>query len=191
LLHGDNITGVTTFALTEGIDCGGVYLNRGCTIDAEQSAGTLTSKLAQLGAAIISDSIQLALRGVRVVPQYRLESPLLRPSKAPRFAKEFFHTDWCVEASEIVARCRALAPRPALHASVGGIPCKLYHLELTAESAEGYQAGDVVMSRRELKIACLDYFVRCTMLKPTDRDSMSAAAFYCGYHCKCKHFEHI
>jgi methionyl-tRNA formyltransferase len=189
VLNRDEFTGVSTFLLNDSIDKGGVYLNMGIPLCHDLSAGEVSTALARIGAELLSDTIQLALSRRRPVQQSRLQSPLTAACYAPRFSASFYHTDFNLTAEEFASRCQALSPRPALHCLVGGLPCKVYAADKTDRPRGDYDVGTVVLTRREVFVACQDRFVRLKMIKPENHNSMSANAFICGYAEKVTHIK--
>lgn len=70
LMSGDPMTGVTIFRLDEGLDTGPVLTAQAVDIDDEETAGELTSRLAVLGARLMTGVIPPYLDGAREpVPQ--------------------------------------------------------------------------------------------------------------------------
>lgn len=58
IINGEKETGVTTFFLDKEIDTGRIILQRKCTIEITESAGTLHDKLMVLGAELIIETLQ-------------------------------------------------------------------------------------------------------------------------------------
>ena len=70
LMAGDPMTGVTIFRLDEGLDTGPVLTAQAVDIDNEETAGDLTSRLATLGARLMTGAIPPYLAGdLEPVPQ--------------------------------------------------------------------------------------------------------------------------
>jgi methionyl-tRNA formyltransferase len=70
LMAGDPMTGVTIFRLDEGLDTGPVLTAQAVDIDDEETAGDLTSRLARLGARLMTGAIPPYLDGgLEPVPQ--------------------------------------------------------------------------------------------------------------------------
>ena len=70
LMAGDPMTGVTILRLDEGLDTGPVLTAQAVDIDDEETAGELTSRLAALGARLVTAVIPSHLDGTREsVPQ--------------------------------------------------------------------------------------------------------------------------
>jgi methionyl-tRNA formyltransferase len=70
LMAGDPMTGVTIFRIDEGLDTGPVLTAQAIDIEPEETAGALTSRLATLGARLITRAVPGYLAGeVAPVPQ--------------------------------------------------------------------------------------------------------------------------
>ncbi|HLY67136.1 MAG TPA: methionyl-tRNA formyltransferase, partial [Chloroflexota bacterium] len=84
LLNGDAETGVSIMRLAEGWDTGPVFRQRSLPIAPDDNAGTLTDKLAQLGAELLMEVVDLRVRGmITTKPQDHSKA-----SYAPRLKKE-------------------------------------------------------------------------------------------------------
>ncbi|MBI3456422.1 MAG: methionyl-tRNA formyltransferase [Candidatus Rokubacteria bacterium] len=106
IIRGERESGVTTFLMDEGMDTGPILLQRGVPIGPEETAGELSARLAELGAAVLVETLdQLAL--ITPVPQDDRGATL-----APRLRKEDGVLDWTRPAAELAARIRGLNPWP-------------------------------------------------------------------------------
>lgn len=63
ILAGDEMTGVDIMQLDEGMDTGDLIARREAAIDPADTAGTLTARLAGLGASLLGDSLDEVLSG--------------------------------------------------------------------------------------------------------------------------------
>jgi len=110
LLAGDEVTGVTTMLLDEGMDSGPMLLRERVEIDLDDNAATLHDKLAVVGG-------KLLLRTIAGITSGTLQ-PTPQPSEdvtyAPKIKKEDGLVDWTQPARRIRNRLRAFTPWPGL-----------------------------------------------------------------------------
>jgi methionyl-tRNA formyltransferase len=108
ILRGEEKTGVTTMLLDEGMDTGGVLLQREALIGERETAETLHDRLAPLGAGLLVETLERMKAGTIVpTPQNSSEA-----TYAPPLSKENGKIDWALEASEIDRQVRAFYPWP-------------------------------------------------------------------------------
>lgn len=109
LMAGDTMTGVTIIRLDEGLDTGPVLTAQGVDIHPEETRGELTTRLAALGARLVTN----------VIPDY--ESGTARPvhqsDEGLTYASKLESSDRPLDvgasATEAVNRVRGLSPEPA------------------------------------------------------------------------------
>src|SRR6185295_3031812 len=70
IINGEKETGVTTFKLQQEIDTGNILLQEKITIRNDETAGELYDKMKELGASVLTKTIQQLVEGtVREIPQ--------------------------------------------------------------------------------------------------------------------------
>ena len=108
ILSGDVQTGVTIMRMDEKLDHGPILAMRATPIAAGEDAAALTSRLAQMGAQLLVETLD----GIStVVP---VEQEHARATLAPRLRKEDGELEWGIGAQEIDRRVRALQPWPGV-----------------------------------------------------------------------------
>jgi methionyl-tRNA formyltransferase len=116
LLAGDEETGVSVMLLDEGLDTGPVLQQRREAIQPEDDAGTVTDRLAQLGADLLIETLPAWLEGtIEPAPQDASAATLSR-----RIGKEDGRIDWTHSAEEIWRAVRAYTPWPGATTSLNG-----------------------------------------------------------------------
>jgi methionyl-tRNA formyltransferase len=106
IIRGEAETGITTFRMDEGMDTGPLLLQRPLPIGPEETAGELAGRLAELGAAVLLETLD-RLDRLTPVPQDHAAATL-----APRLRKEDGALDWTRPAAELAARVRGVNPWP-------------------------------------------------------------------------------
>ncbi len=108
ILSGDSDTGVTIMRMDELLDHGPILAMRSTPIGAHEDATALTTRLAEIGARLLVETLQ-ALGGIDEVEQDHARATL-----APRLHKEDGEIGWDLGAHEIDRRVRALQPWPGV-----------------------------------------------------------------------------
>lgn len=108
ILNGDDASGATIMLMDPGVDTGPIISQRSVSIEDTDTAGTLSPRLAQLGADLLIETIPAYLDGdLKPYPQ---EDPLA--SSAPMLAKADGKLDFSQAAQELERRVRAFNPWP-------------------------------------------------------------------------------
>jgi methionyl-tRNA formyltransferase len=108
ILEGDAETGVTTMRMDRGVDTGAALLTERTAIRPDDTTGTLTARLAELGAPLLVRTLEGVAAGtIPDAPQ-----PERGATYAPALAREDGRIDWSLRAVDLERRVRALAPWP-------------------------------------------------------------------------------
>ncbi|KGM14893.1 methionyl-tRNA formyltransferase, partial [Actinotalea fermentans ATCC 43279 = JCM 9966 = DSM 3133] len=108
VLHGDEVTGATTFRITEGLDEGPVFGTLTETVRPTDTSGDLLERLARAGAGLLLATLDGIADGALVaVPQ-----PVDDVSHAPRLSPEDGRLRWEHPAPAVDRRARACTPAP-------------------------------------------------------------------------------
>jgi len=116
IINGETETGITTMLMDEGMDTGAMLLQEAIPITAEDTAGTLSPRLAQLGGKLLVETI-VRLKAGSLVPRQQDSS---RATLAPLLKKEDGVIDWALPAIALANRVRGLAPWPGAYTTVAG-----------------------------------------------------------------------
>jgi methionyl-tRNA formyltransferase len=126
ILAGDATTGVTIMAMNEEMDAGDILLTRETAIAPAETGGSLTARLARLGAEALGTAIDGLQAGtLRPAPQ-----PATGITFAPRIEREHRRIDWARSATEIERLVRALAPAPSALTTLAGRVLKVHRAGL-------------------------------------------------------------
>lgn len=121
ILQGDEVTGVTIMLLDAGMDSGPILAQREVPISAENTAGSLTEKLAQVGAQLLMETLPLWIEG-QIEARAQEES---QASYTRAIIKSDGEIDWRLPALELWRRVRAFDPWPGCYAWWRGKRLKL------------------------------------------------------------------
>ena len=156
ILAGDEWTGVSIILMDEGVDTGAILSQRKVAIEPQDTAESLTTKLAQASAQLLGDTLPLWYsRNLAPTPQQEEGATYTR-----LFSKEDGEIDWHLPAVDIWRRVRAFYPWPgcytrwrgnilkvveAIPLPGGGEPGRVKALAPTAGAALGVEAGDGIL----------------------------------------------
>ena len=141
LLHGDEITGATTFRLEAGMDTGPIYGVTTEQVRPTDTSGDLLDRLATAGAGLLVATLDGIERGdLRPVPQ-----PADGVSLAPKITVDDARVDWTAPAVRVDRVVRACTPAPGAWTTFRDKRVKLGPVALTHELLPaGEVAGDLV-----------------------------------------------
>lgn len=131
LVNGEEETGVTVMQMDEGIDTGDILLQESIAIMPQDTAGTLSAKLAELGGKTLVRALDL-LRSDSIQP---LQQDDARASYAPILQKEDGVVDWSQPAKRISGLIRGLDPWPATVTTLAGRRLRLFSPQVEENSS--------------------------------------------------------
>jgi methionyl-tRNA formyltransferase len=108
ILDGQSETGLTTMLSDEGVDTGAMLLKQVLPIEAEDTTGSLSIKLAEVAGGLLLDTLN-ALKEGRLTPELQNDS---LATQAPKLKKESLAVDWSRSAHQVKQYIQALTPAP-------------------------------------------------------------------------------
>jgi methionyl-tRNA formyltransferase len=137
--------------MDEGLDTGPVALRSSTPIGPYEDSGALFERLADLGADILLDGLNLLDRKALVFePQ-----PEIGASYAKKIEPSEAFVDWRLPAEKLSRIGRALSPHMAMRAYLGADPFSLWRAEACDASIAGAQPGQILrVGRDAMDIAC-------------------------------------
>ena len=155
IVRGERETGVTTMLIDEGLDTGAILLQRATEIGERETAPELMSRLAPLGAQVLSETLA---RLDEIEPRAQAE---WAATDAPILRREDGRIDWTMEAGAIERRVRGFQPWPGAYTEYGGRRLVVWqsdaaHTEASpAEPRQSVEAGEIIEARGDnLSVAC-------------------------------------
>ena len=161
-------TGVTIMRMEPGMDSGPILHRIATPIEPTDTAGTLTQRLAGLGADALVESLALLQMG-RLVPESQDES---QATYAPKIDRRTARVDWGGDATSVSRGIRAFDPEPGGWTTLEGVEIKLFG----ARPAEGSgRVGEVLVTEPALTVATGAGAVEIAEVQPSGRSRMPAA----------------
>ncbi|MCC6763102.1 MAG: methionyl-tRNA formyltransferase [Deltaproteobacteria bacterium] len=173
---GDAETGVTIMVMGEGLDTGDMLRQRTRPIAPEDTTGSLTVALAELGATALVEAVTaIRATGLQPIPQDER-----RATYAPRLEKDDGRIDWSRDAASIERMVRAFAPWPSAFTTLEGRTLKIVATRLVAEKRPAAPAGTLAVRGRDLEVTTGDGTLAIVTLQPEGKKAMPGAAFAAG-----------
>jgi methionyl-tRNA formyltransferase len=121
ILAGEAETGVTIMEVQLALDAGPIVAQRACAIEPDDTTGTLTAKLSELGADLLIDVLPAwGRREIGVRPQDDALATYVKVIGASDA-----RIDWVLTAEDIWRRVRAYNPWPGATTTVDGVTLRI------------------------------------------------------------------
>src|SRR6266699_3583426 len=145
ILQGDTETGVTIMLIDAGVDTGPILLQRAIPIAEDDTTGSLTIKLAALGASMLLEALPLWVQG-KITPQPQDER---LASYTHMLRKEDGEIVWDRPAIVLARAVRAYSPWPGAYTYWRGKLLKIISAHVEASEAGGEAKPGTVSLRKE------------------------------------------
>ena len=173
ILAGESETGVSIMEMEEGLDSGPVLHRVATPIAPDETGGSLTARLADLGAAALVEALSLVAAGAaRPQPQNHAAATF-----APKIDRAAARIDWSGDAESIARQIRAFDPVPGAWTTLGDDPVKLFSPRVLDQTGE---PGAVLAAGERLVIGCGSGSVMIREVQPAGRTRMSVDAWVRG-----------
>ncbi len=193
IIRGEEITGVTTILMDEGLDSGPILLKDRTEIGENESAGELHDRLAEMGGDLILDTLTGLKEGtVEPTPQKG------NPSFAPKLSRDDGLIDWNQPSQEVHNLIRGTNPWPGAYTyfedqqkikinqsrDLGELQEDLLRRLPLREKSKDAEPGRIIDSGSlGLVVKCGEKTaVKLTRVKPSSKCKMSGTDFVNGYH---------
>ena len=151
LIQGDLTTGVTAMKIDPGLDTGDILLQREVEVREDDTTGTLSERLSELGAELMIETLHGLDRG-EIVPRSQNHA---QATLAPMIKKEHGRIDWSMNAEKIARRVRGLRPWPGAYTTFRGKNLHVWVAVPDAElSASPLEPGTILAEKGRLLVAC-------------------------------------
>ena len=179
ILDGEEVTGVSIMYMAKELDAGAVILPKTTPIGPKEDALALTTRLAELGAEALSETVAALQNGTAI----RTPQDGSKMTYASMLTKEMSPVDWTRSAHAVSCQIRGLIPWPCATTDViSGEPMKLYAAEETGADTSAQPGTIVAAGKAGIDIACGDGKVlHLTELQAQGGKRMTAAAYLLGH----------
>ncbi|MBS3737184.1 methionyl-tRNA formyltransferase [Candidatus Bipolaricaulota bacterium] len=192
VIRGEEVTGVTTIIMDEGIDTGPMLLKKRTEIGENETAGEVHDRLSELAGELVLDTLAGLEEGTIDPREQEGE-----PSFAPKLSKDDGLVDWSLRSMDIHNHIRGMNPWPGAYSYYNGERVGFYRSRDLGD-LEGELASKLPLGRGSgetdpgeiIDTGSIGLVVRCgdrTALKlnqvqPPSKCVMSGTDFVNGYH---------
>lgn len=175
IMEGETEIGVATMWMDATLDTGDILLMEALPVGMDDTAGTLTPRLAELGAKLLLETLQRLTDGTLVrAPQEGSHATL-----APMIFPEDGRIRWSETAHLVSARVRGVNPKPGAFAEIEGKRVKIWMALPTDKSAGADLPGTLLgfqKSPQGVLVACgEESVVLLTEAQPENGKRMGAS----------------
>lgn len=173
VLSGDEIGGVTTMYMNEGLDTGDIILTKEVKVGENETSGELFDRLCLVGAELLSETIEAIKAGnAPRIPQNNDEA-----TYASMLSKEISEIDFSKSAKDVHNKVRGLSPWPSAQSKLFGKRVKILETRVCKKQGE---AGKVI-SNNPLVVACGEDSVEIVRLQPEGKRAMTSCDYLKGH----------
>ena len=178
ILSGDRIAGVTTMFTDKGIDTGDMLLKAETPITEDDTAGTLTDRIAQMGAELLVETLRKLENGTCPREKQNEEES----TYDPKITKELGLLDFSEGVEKCLLRVRAMSPWPCAYTELAEGVLKVWRAK-KAEGMPSAPAGTVLRANKKdgLVIAVSDGAIELCEIQAPNAKRMDARAFLLGH----------
>ncbi len=182
ILQGDAETGVTIMLLDAGVDTGPMLLKKSIAISKGETTGSLTTRLAELGAEALLEALPRWVAG-QLKPEPQVEE---LASHTKMLRKEDGEINWQLPAAVLARKVRAYTPWPGTYSHWRGKLIKILSASAMALETDRTVVPGTVNEREEaghktLAIVTGAGFLMVKQVQLEGKKAMSVEEFLRGY----------
>jgi methionyl-tRNA formyltransferase len=169
---GDSVSGVTVFALDEGMDTGPIYLEKRFALDADITSDELLNELADLGVEAVAQTLTLIEQGFR--PHAQSSEGVTR---AMKISKGDAQIDWNQSAEVISQKIRAFTSNPGAWTNFRDSTLKVFTPTITDFPMP---PGELLLKEKKLYIGTATFAIEIGEVQPSGKALMPASSWVNG-----------
>ncbi|MEE1304618.1 MAG: methionyl-tRNA formyltransferase [Agathobacter sp.] len=176
VINGDEVTGVTTMLMNEGIDTGDMIAKKQVRLAEDETGGSLFDRLAETGAELIVETMKMLEEGTaEFTPQNSEEA-----THTSMISKELGSIDWSKPAAEIERLIRGLNPWPSAYTRLNGKTFKIWKAQV-AEGSSSDKPGTIIkIGKNELLVQTGEGALSLTEVQLEGKKRMDVGSFLRG-----------
>ncbi len=190
IMNGETQTGMTTFLLSDKVDCGSIIHNQTIEITPQMTAGELHDKMMEEAHELIFKTIETLVtpnNGFVPTPQ-PMEGDL---KKAPKIFKSDMRIDWTKKGRDIINQIRGLSPYPAAFASFRDrttdkiYQIKVYSAGFEEKNIDSENVGVMTCTDKDkVEVCCSDGVIQIFDLQLSGKKRMNSEEFLRGFRIR-------
>jgi methionyl-tRNA formyltransferase len=174
ILAGDAETGITIMKMDAGLDSGPILSQSAIPISSEDTAGSMSGKLSELGASLLMETLPAYLEG-QISPHVQDES---RVTKAPMLDRQLGEIDFTMDAEFLARKVRAYHPWPGSFTTWQGEILKIHQAH--ARAGDSAEPGDHLVSEGKPAFGTGAGILVLDELQPAGKRRMTGEEFLRG-----------
>ena len=178
IINGETETGITTMLMDEGMDTGAMLLQEAIHITPDDTADTLSPRLAALGGRLLVETIA-RLKAGTLTPRPQDTSQV---TFAPLLKKEDGVIDWTLPATALANRVRGLSPWPGAYTTVsGGDRWTIWRARALPGPVTKPPGMIVAVTHEAIHVATGEGVLAVMELQPTNSRRMAVSQYVTGH----------
>jgi methionyl-tRNA formyltransferase len=177
IINGETETGITTMLMDEGMDTGAMLVQEKISIEPDDTAGSLSLRLAELGGRLLAATLA-QLKAGTLVPRPQDHS---QATMAPLLKKEDGVINWSTPAETIANRIRGLTPWPGAYTFFGAERWVICRAVVTHEVTSLAPGQICAVTKDAIHTAAGQGVLAIKELQPANSRRMSVAQYLAGH----------
>jgi methionyl-tRNA formyltransferase len=169
---GDSLSGVTVFALDEGMDTGPFFVQKRFALDSDITSDELLGELSELGVDAVAETLELIEKGVKPIPQSNEGA-----TRAFKISKDEVEIDWHQPAEVISRKIRSLTSNPGSRTHFREKSIKIFAPTYTDVSLS---PGELRVEGNSLLVGTSTFALRIEQVQPSGKPIMATSAWING-----------
>ena len=177
LINGEAETGISTMLMDEGMDTGAILLQAPMAIRPDDTAGTLSPRLAELGGRLLVETLaQVKARTLTPRGQDHRDATV-----APLLKKEDGVIDWMLPAAALANRIRGLTPWPGAYTFLKMVRWTIVRAVALDEPTTVPPGQITAVTKDAIHVATGQGILAIYELQPANARRMLAAQYLAGH----------
>ncbi|NCN25318.1 methionyl-tRNA formyltransferase [Candidatus Falkowbacteria bacterium CG10_big_fil_rev_8_21_14_0_10_37_14] len=177
ILNNDQESGVTIMLMAKGLDTGPILAQSRVTLSLNETAGSLSESLSQLGGSLLLKTLKAYVAGdIKPREQEHTQSTYVGLIK-----KQNALIDWNKPAKTIEKLVRAMSPWPTAWTWLNGRQLKITAAEPKTLPINTYKVGKTFLYNNMLAVQCGEDSLLINRLKLESKNEVTAKAFINGH----------
>ena len=181
ILNGDKKTGICLTRMVSEVDAGPIFISYETEIGVDETAGLLSSRLAELSAKLIKNSLDDILNK-KISPTEQAHENAVY---APKIKKTDALIAWSLPALKLLRQIKAFNPWPVSYSWIKGKHFRIWDAELNNQDNLSYPPGKIVEIRdKDILVSTGENMLALTLVQLEGKKKITAAEFARGFDCQ-------
>lgn len=177
VINGEDVSGVTTMQMDEGLDTGDMILKKEVVLDEKETGGSLFDKLSAAGAVLCVETLKALEEGSASFEKQGETTT----EYARMLDKDMGSIDWKKDAQTIERLIRGLNPWPSAYTRWDDKVMKIWEADVVAQNTQTLPGTVVSVEKDGFCVQTGDGLLKVRSLQIPGKKRMEAGAFLRGY----------